>query len=263
MKKAKIDKKRFSLYYFTTKGQSSTRAADTLRCRRYVSYRPHQNQLFQSSYRILPMNTAPDINIDEIYSLVRKRILHDTYQSGEKLSENSLAKEFECSRTPIRETLKRLEQDGLVVIQPKSGTYIRHQTEKDYRDLIEVRSYIEGLSARLAIEKGADTTKMKKTLDDMDKIVAKTPVDIISFGEKHYAFHRTLIELSENELAVQLFDRLNLKSSHLFYQAMNEKAVAITQKEHRLIIEYIDTRNPKGEKFVIRHLWNKKRSLPL
>jgi len=57
-------------------------------------------------------------NIDELYLILRKRILDEYYFAGQKLSENVLAKEFNCSRTPIRESLKRLEQDGLVVIRP-------------------------------------------------------------------------------------------------------------------------------------------------
>ncbi|HOE76195.1 MAG TPA: GntR family transcriptional regulator, partial [Rectinema sp.] len=83
-------------------------------------------------------------NVEELYSVLRRRILDEYYFAGQKLSENALAKEFECSRTPIREVFKRLEQDGLIVVKPKSGSYVRIYSGKNYLDLIEVRAYLEG-----------------------------------------------------------------------------------------------------------------------
>ena len=84
-------------------------------------------------------------NVEELYSVLRRRILDEYYFAGQKLSENALAKEFECSRTPIREVFKKLEQDGLIVVRPKSGSYVRIYSGKNYLDLIEVRAYLEGL----------------------------------------------------------------------------------------------------------------------
>ncbi len=196
--------------------------------------------------------------VEELYSILRKRILDEVYYPGEKLSENALAKEFSCSRTPIREGLKRLEQDGLIVVRPQSGTYVRLHSRKDYRDLIEVRAYLEGLSYRLAVERGADASGLERAVDEMDQALAKTPMDMVGYAEFHFKFHREFVSLSGNDLLGQFFDRLNLKSAHLFIQSMNLESARKTQEEHRRIVELVRERDPKGEKFIISHLWRKR-----
>jgi len=198
--------------------------------------------------------------VDELYSILRKRILNEKYSPGEKLSETLLGAEFNCSRTPIREALKRLERDGLISILPKSGSYVKIHTNQDNKNLMEVRAYIEGLSVRLLIENGTSTVPLKKILAEMDTILKTRPIDIIAFGEKHYEFHFTMVKLSGNDLSLQVFERLNLRSAMLFYQSMNEKMALKTQIEHKMIIEQIDEGSPKCEKFTIGHLWKKRNS---
>lgn len=197
-------------------------------------------------------------NIDELYAVLRKRILSEYYFAGQKLSENALAKEFNCSRTPIRESFKRLEQDGLIVVKPKSGSYVRLYSGKNYRDLIEVRAYLEGLAFRLAIERGADTSQMEALCKKMDEIIAAPQIDMAAYADPHFKFHKEFIKLSSNELLEKFFERLNLKSSHLFLQTMNPEIARKTQDEHWHIIELIKSKDPKGEKFVIQHLWKKR-----
>ena len=104
-------------------------------------------------YNLLVMNKPPTTSHEYIYTQIRQRIRLGVYQSGSKLSENKLAKEFNCSRVPVRETFLRLQQEGLVTIQPQSGTYVRTYTLEDYRNALEVRAYLESLAAALVIEK--------------------------------------------------------------------------------------------------------------
>ena len=87
----------------------------------------------------------------EIYSTIQNRIRSGEYTPGEKLSENLLATEFNCSRMPVREALKHLEQDGLVTIQPKSGTYVRGYSPEEIRNAVEIRAYLEALAFTLLI----------------------------------------------------------------------------------------------------------------
>lgn len=198
---------------------------------------------------------------ENLYMSLRNRILNEYYFAGEKLSENTLAEEFKCSRTPIREALKKLEQDGLISVRPKSGSYVRIYSGQHYRDLVEVRSYLEGLAFRLAIERKADTSVLEQLDQEMDDIVARIPIDMMAYAEVHYRFHREFMRISGNELLESFFEKLNLKSSHLFLQTMNVEVAIKTQKEHRHIIDLIKSGDPKGEKFVIQHLWKKREYL--
>jgi len=203
--------------------------------------------------------TAQNHDIDALCASIRTRILQGTLLPGTKLSENNLAKEAGCSRTPVREALKRLEQDGFVVILPHSGSYVKSCSLKEYQEITEIRSYLEGLSFRLAVERNADTTEIAKILSEMDELVNKPPFDLVAFGEKHYRFHQKLVEMSGNPLLLQTFNRLNLNAnSLLFYQKSTKESFAITQAEHHKILTALEEGDAKVEKFVIMHLWKKR-----
>ena len=199
---------------------------------------------------------------ETIYQTLRRRIFTEEYAAGQKLSEHALVGEFNCSRTPIREAFKRLEADLLVLVKPRSGTYVRRHFSKDNRDLIEVRAYLEGLAFRLATQtedtKGPDVSRLTELVSQMDAVIDRKPLDMLAFADLHYQFHLAIIDLSANELLRQMYDRLNLKSSHLFLLSMNEDTAGVTQNEHRQIIQMLANRDPKGEKFMIGHLWKKR-----
>ncbi len=209
--------------------------------------------------------SSADTGIDGIHETLRRRILAEEYFPGQKLSENALAKEFGCSRTPVREALKRLEHEQLIEIRPQSGTYVLQATSKDYIDLLEVRAYIEGLAFRLAVERApeAGIEGLSSILTAMDEVIASHPLDMQRYAELHYSLHFSLVRLAGNELLVQMFERLNLRASHMFLRSMNATMAAMTQEEHHRIIRQLKERNAKGERFVIEHLWRKKTNLSL
>jgi DNA-binding transcriptional regulator YhcF (GntR family) len=103
--------------------------------------------------------------LDGIYLDIRRRILTRSLYPGQKLSENTLARKHGVSRTPIREVLKRLERDGLVRIKPKSGTYVQQWSTRKIIELYQVRTYLECLAYRLALERAsnADVTRLARS----------------------------------------------------------------------------------------------------
>ena len=197
--------------------------------------------------------------IETIYQDLRTRILKEEIYPGQKISETALAGDYECSRTPIRETLKRLENDGLVVIKPKSGTYVKNETQKDFVELMQVRAALERLGFQLAMENvtDRDIQRVEKIKAELDELVADTPIDMMRFAQKHYEFHYTLISVSGNQLLLRQFERLNLRSSHMFYQMMDNRLAHQTQDEHETIIEFLRNRDPAGADFVQSHLQRK------
>ncbi len=204
-----------------------------------------------------------NLSVDEIHSILRKRILTEQYIPGEKLSETALAKEFFCSRTPVRESIKRLQRDGLIIVQPKSGSYVKECGDKDHKELLEIRSYIEALCVRLIIEENKDITPLYNLYEKMDTLLHEDPIDFISYGEAHYLFHHTIVSLSGNELALDMFERLNLRSSMLFYHSMNTKMSSTTQNEHAKILHLLNIKSNSCESFIISHLWkNRKKYRP-
>jgi DNA-binding GntR family transcriptional regulator len=201
-----------------------------------------------------------DENIFElIYKDLRAKILNETCRSGFKLSENQLAKEYGCSRTPIREVFKRLENDGFVVIKPKSGTYVRRDSQKEVIELIQVRAYLESLAFHLCLSTMTvrEYNKLEKMKKELDRLVQPLPLDIMRFAQVHYDFHHHIVVCSKNNLLIKYFERLHLKSSYLFYQRMDEQTSVTTELEHEMILQYLKEKNPLGIEYMRDHLLRK------
>ncbi|ADY13562.1 transcriptional regulator, GntR family [Sphaerochaeta globosa str. Buddy] len=209
-----------------------------------------------------PMDTQSKSQlIDTIYNHLKHQIRQGLLPNGAKLSENTLAKDFSCSRTPVREALKRLEQDGFVVIIAHSGSYVKDITMVDYQQLTEVRAYLEALAMRLACENGADPSVLEQILDSMDELwKGGRTFDVQTFSSLHYQFHLELVKLSGNNLLVLTYSRLNLsEAALLFAQNITDRGITKTQAEHRRIVQAIRDRNEKeGERFMLSHLWRKR-----
>jgi DNA-binding GntR family transcriptional regulator len=91
---------------------------------------------------------------DRVYRALRRRIVEGAEPPGARLTEQRLAATFDCSRTPVREAVRRLESEGLVVVEPNRGAQVRPLSEGEISDLYEVRARLEAYAAELAAVRG-------------------------------------------------------------------------------------------------------------
>jgi len=91
-----------------------------------------------------------------VFDLIEEAVLNGTYKPGDSLTESRLAAELGVSRTPVREALTRLEQEGLVRLVPNKGALVTGISPKDIQDIYTIRIMIEGLAARWAAEQISD-----------------------------------------------------------------------------------------------------------
>ena len=195
----------------------------------------------------------------EICSAVQKRIRTGEYKVEEKLSENLLATEFNCSRMPVREALKHLEQDGLVIIQPKSGTYVRDYTQEEISNALEIRAYLEALAFALVVEKDADTSIMEEQIEKMASCIEDDNFDLATFGECHLKFHENMIVLADNPFLQDLYNKLHLNAlQKIFFNPMTKEQMVFTHGEHKEILQFIKDKNPEGEQYIKMHLWKRR-----
>ena len=87
-----------------------------------------------------------------VFQKIREDILSGKYQEHDELREAALGKELGVSRTPVREALRQLELEGLVTIIPNRGAYVTGISQKDIWDIYSLRSLLEGMCARWAVE---------------------------------------------------------------------------------------------------------------
>ena len=194
---------------------------------------------------------------DQIYDILKRRIVFREIESGKKINEEDLAKSLGVSRTPIRETLLRLEHEGIVKIIPRRGAFVVSQSKEKVMDLFEVREVLEGLVARLATENmnRALFDRLKRSLEkvssvdgDNNRLLKYTPADV--------EFHALLLEASDNELLKNMMESVNI---HL--QMVRLRTVALpgrpeqTVKEHYEILAAIEKKNsPLAEKLMRKHV---------
>ena len=89
---------------------------------------------------------------DVVFNTLRQAILRGELKPGERLMEIQLANKLGVSRTPIREAIRKLELEGLVLMIPRRGAEVAEITERNLRDVLEVREALEELSVKLACE---------------------------------------------------------------------------------------------------------------
>ena len=87
-----------------------------------------------------------------VYSKIRADILEGRYKNNDELRELAIGEELGVSRTPVREAFRQLELEGLIRIVPNKGAYVTGITAKDVKDIYMIRSKLEGLAARWAVD---------------------------------------------------------------------------------------------------------------
>ena len=136
---------------------------------------------------------------EDIVDLIRNDIIHLRFRPGDPLSENKLAEEFQVSRTPIREALRRLSLEGLVTITPNLGARVADINLRDFRELIEFRIMLERGLARLIARNAtaADIADMKKL---NDKIQREKTDDLDKLTDFDTEFHHLCRQAGHNRL---------------------------------------------------------------
>ncbi|MBB2943067.1 DNA-binding GntR family transcriptional regulator [Actinoplanes lutulentus] len=153
---------------------------------------------------------------DRAYEELRRRILATELAPGQRLIERDLAAELEVSRIPLREALRLLEADGLVLLVPAKGALVAPFTPADVRDLFDVRESLEALAARLTASR-RDDSGLARLKDRLAAARAATVAgDSNGVAAANAGFHTDLVELSANPLLSAMMRPLEARTHWLF-----------------------------------------------
>jgi DNA-binding GntR family transcriptional regulator len=146
----------------------------------------------------------PQLLRDRIAGIIRKAIISGELIPGEKLSEPELSQKLGISRTPLREAIRILEQEGFLVVIPRRGAFVTEVSSKDVEDIYVIKSTLEGLAARLAAPHMEE-----KDLRKMEEINRKLqsfsdPGLSLEFFRIHSEFHFVFLKASGNERLFQI-----------------------------------------------------------
>ena len=145
---------------------------------------------------------------DVVFQTLRQAILKGELQPGERLMEIKLAESLGVSRTPIREAIRKLELEGLVVMIPRKGAAVANITEKDTKDVLEVRRTLEMFAVEVACDRITEEqlVELKKAAKEFE--ASKGSMDLIRIAETDMNFHEIIYEATQNERLVQMLNNL-------------------------------------------------------
>jgi DNA-binding GntR family transcriptional regulator len=193
----------------------------------------------------LGVQTDPPTLADQAYAVIQGAILDESYQPGDHLSVPAISKALGISRSPVREAILRLEQEGLVRTIPRRGAVVVGVTFAELLKLYEVREFLEGLAARLAAEKATDEqiADLKKQWDEHSRAVAAG--DVAAHMALDQGFHTQIFDAATNhyvaEMRLEIQNQIRLGLTSTAAVPGNPPRAL---EEHKKILEAIVMRDP-------------------
>lgn len=145
---------------------------------------------------------------DVVFNTLRQAILHGELKPGERLMEIQLANKLGVSRTPIREAIRKLELEGLVLMIPRKGAEVAEITEKSLRDVLEVRKALEELAVQLCCDKitKEEIRELEKAAEDFKTAIRNG--GLTEIAEADVKFHDVIYMATDNQKLIQLLNNL-------------------------------------------------------
>jgi DNA-binding GntR family transcriptional regulator len=178
------------------------------------------------------------------YLQLRAFVLSGAVPMGRRLDENALAKQLGVSRTPVREAIGKLVQEGLVEYRPFQGNFVRLITVEQVRELFEVRKSLEGLAARLAVGRMTDDglEAITEILDEVHAALEAGDMDQYAVADSR--FHKAIATISGNSTLIEILDQLSAQIQLARVLANRDQTVVQrTAHERPLILEALRNRN--------------------
>ncbi|MBI1278779.1 MAG: FCD domain-containing protein [Anaerolineaceae bacterium] len=188
------------------------------------------------------------------YMRIKDALQHAGLEPGEPLSEPQLSKMLGISRTPVREALQQLAQEGLVQVIPGRAVTVASRSVQDVLDVIHMRSLLEPELARLAAESASE--KQRKTFSDTmnDMETALRDDDYNAWSKADVIFHDTMSKACPNPLLGETVVMLRNRVHHLAKtdSRHNPARLAACTAEHRRIVDALLARSGKGAEEAMR-----------
>jgi DNA-binding GntR family transcriptional regulator len=153
------------------------------------------------------LRSARSVNSSQLaVELIREAILDGQLAAGERLKEDELARRLDVSRTPVREALRRLESEGLVVVEPQRGATVRAYEGGELDDMYRLRAVLEGYAARRAAERISDDALagLRKSCDRFSRLAARKRVTPRELARENQLFHDGILAAAEDRRLAEM-----------------------------------------------------------
>ncbi len=200
---------------------------------------------------------------DVVFNTLRQAILKGELKPGERLMELTLAERLGVSRTPIREAMRKLELEGLVVMVPRKGAQVADISEQDLNDVLEVRISLEHLAIEKACERMTeeDMSRLFLASKSFERMISEG--DLVQLAEADEAFHDMIYKGSGNKRLNQVLS--NIREQMYRYRVEYLKEEETREQllwEHQELTRAIRDRDvKKAQEISFHHLENQRQSI--
>lgn len=200
---------------------------------------------------------SPGVSLrDQAYATLRQAIADaDIYKNREeiRLDERVLSEALGVSRTPIREAMTLLEQEGFLRMVPRRGIYIVRKTKRQIVEMIQMWAALESMAARLATEVATDA-EIARLRHMFDSFRDSTPAEHIQeYSEANIAFHQAIVELSGSQIIMD-----TIKNIFIHVRAIRRMTISQSDRaarsieDHLAIIEALERRDTELAESLVR-----------
>jgi DNA-binding GntR family transcriptional regulator len=189
----------------------------------------------------------------DCYQQLRNEIVSGRFHPNERLIEADLARRLSAGRSAIRAAFVRLDQEGLVVLEPNRGARVRLVSDREALEIEEVRVVLEQLIVRHAAQRASavDLRDLRRSIDEMRRRLDEG--NPMGYSELNAEFHQRIWRIADHETAARLL--ANLKSQSLRFQYRTILRPGRTEqslREHERILEALAARDPNGSEDAMR-----------
>jgi DNA-binding GntR family transcriptional regulator len=187
--------------------------------------------------KLVPVNLS-----ERSYFRIKKMISELRFSPGSRLNVELLARDLGTSRTPVWEAVRRLEQEGLVRNIPNRGVFIVELTRETAIELYTVREVLEGMAARLAVERISPKAleKMERLLRAQEKIVAEE--DLVAYSKSDFEFHACIYAACGNSILREMLESIKQKARPIAMRIT--PILSELLNDHQMIVRALRLRDP-------------------
>jgi DNA-binding GntR family transcriptional regulator len=183
-----------------------------------------------------PINAGASLR-DRAYAMLRQAIADaDIYQTREeiRLDDRALSESLGVSRTPVREAMTLLEQEGFLRTVPRRGIYIVRKSKREIVEMVQMWAALESMAARLATQNATDEeiARLRHMFDDFREA---TPAEhIAEYSNANIAFHQAIVELSKSQIILD-----TIKNIFIHVRAIRRLTISQSDRASRSIVDHL------------------------
>ena len=182
----------------------------------------------------------------QIYQILKKEICDGNFPPGQWLQEKELAEKLNVSRSPVREALKQLVDEGLAIEYPNKGVFVKEFTVKDIEEIYEVRILLESYAIKNSV-KTITTSNIRELMEILHVLTKQYENnDLSSYIETDTQLHQYIITLGGNSIVSDIYRRIYSQSQQFrIYSLTTKRRFDDSVVEHKNIVENICSGNWK------------------